>query len=900
MSLTAGTRLGPYEITGAIGAGGMGEVFRARDTRLNREVAIKVLPAAFAQEHERVERFNREAQMLAALNHPNVAAIYGLEEVASPASTGDLGEGASMALIMELVEGEDLAQRLRRGAIPSDEAIAIARQIAEGLEAAHEKGIVHRDLKPANIKVTAGAKVKILDFGLARAYSDADAAGAEPDWHSPPTQSVLSEMGLMVGTPAYMPPEAIAGKPTDRRADIWAFGVVLFEMLTGARLYKAQDARAAFSAILTSEPDWGTLPPQTPANVRRVLRRCLEKDPARRCRDIADARLELEDAGGDRMDGGSAGAPRPGRLQSLAWPVNAILVLLLLGGALWRRGPNNSETKLLTRASINLPEGQRLASGETAFPLALSRDGARLAYVAEEEGRTLLHLRELGSLEAKAISGTEGAMHPFFSPDGQWIGFFTNGALMKVAVSGGAPLRICNLAALSRGASWGTDDRIVFASRDPGLSVVDAKGGTPRTLSDARDAWWPEILPDGRTILFTTVAEIVTMSIDGGARRVIARTSDSTLEGPAILGAGRLAQARFVAGGFLVYGQAPGVIRAVRFDAATPRVEGSVVSLIEPVERARNGGAVYFGASANGLLVYAPTGERHQLVWVDRKGLSTPLSNDLEAFRQPRISPDGTRLAVSINDATTRVAALWVYDLRGDTKRRLTDERSSLHPIWTPDGKRITYSPSGGIAEIAADGSGDTKLLVRSEVPQYPTGWSPNGRDLLFYADKAQGLDLWTLTRGGEARPLLARPAMDSQGEFSPDGRFVAYVSDESGRDEVYVARFPDMTDRLAISADGGTDPRWSREGRELLYRQGDALMAATVTLGRDFRAEKPRRLFSGAYSGAGRETGFDVAPGGERFVMVKADPASSLRQLTVVQNWFEELKSRVPAETKR
>ena len=314
------------------------------------------------------------------------------------------------------------------------------------------------------------------------------------------------------------------------------------------------------------------------------------------------------------------------------------------------------------------------------------------------------------------------------------------------------------------------------------------------------------------------------------------------------------------------------------------------------MERSRNGGAVYYGVSKNGLLVYAPTGERHQLVWVDRKGASTPLSNDLAAFRQPCISPDGTRLAVSINDATTRLANIWVYDLRGDTKRRLTTEPAG-GPTWTSDGRRITYSTGGGIEEMGEDGSGGTEMLLRSTFPRFPSDWSPDGRTLLFRADEAQGPDLWMLTRGGAARPLLARPTADWQGVFSPDGRFVAYASNESGRDEVYVARFPDMTDRLAISANGGTAPRWSREGRELFYRQGDALMAAAVTIGRDFHAEKPRRLFSGAYSGAGRETGFDVAPGAQRFVMVKSDPASALRQLTVVQNWSEELKARVPAD---
>ena len=887
MTLAPGSRLGPYEILAAIGAGGMGEVFRARDTTLNRDVAIKVLPGAFAQDHERVARFKREAQVLASLNHPNIAAIYGLED-----------SGGALGLVLELVEGEDLYQRLKRGALPTAEAIGIAKQIADGLEAAHEKGIVHRDLKPANIKVRTDGSVKILDFGLAKAYERAITPGeVPPDSESPTLSRDLTEEGIVLGTPSYVSPEGASGKATDKRSDIWAFGVVLFEMLSGARLFKGRDARDIFATILTREPDWTALPPQTPENVRRVLRRCLEKDPRRRLRDIADARLELEEAGGGSTDGSLAVARRPRHLQSLAWPVNAILVLLLFGAALWKRAPNDSEAPLLTRTSIALPEGQRLASSETAYPLALSRDGARIAYVAEEEGRTRLHVRELGSIESKPLSGTDGAMHPFFSPDGQWIGFFTNGGLMKVAVAGGAPLRICNHQALSRGASWGPDDRIVFASRDPGLSVVDAKGGTPRTLSDARDAWWPEILPDGRTVLFTTGTEIVTMSINGGARQVVARTSDSKLDGPAILGAGRLAQARFVAGGFLVYGQAPGVIRAVRFNPSSSMVEGSVVSLIESVERSRNRGAVYYGVSKNGLLVYAPTGERHQLVWVDRKGVSTPLSNDLEAFRQPCLSPDGTRLAVAINDATTRFRNIWVYDLRGGAKRRLTTEGSAVLPIWTSDGRRITYSSGVGIGEMDEDGSGGTEMLLRSTVSQFPSDWSPDGRTLLFHADEAQGPDLWMLTRGGAARPLLARPIADSQGVFSPDGRFVAYVSNESGRDEVYVARFPDMTGRVAISADGGTVPRWAREGGELFYRQGDALMAAAVTIGPDFHAEKPRRLFSGAYSGAGRETGFDVASGAQRFVMVKSDPASALRQLTVVQNWSEELKARLPAD---
>jgi Tol biopolymer transport system component len=871
----------------------MGEVYRASDTRLDRVVALKLLPAPFASDRDRIARFEREAKLLASLDQPNIAHVYGFESAPLP------GGGEVHLLAMELVPGEDLAERLTRGAIPVEPAVAIARQMADALEAAHDKGIVHRDLKPANVKLAPGSVVKILDFGLAKAYTSEAPEGASDASQSPTRSMPLTRDGAIFGTPAYMSPEQARGLAVDKRADVWSFGCVLFEMLAGQRPFDGHTSTDTLAAVLARDPDWSLLPVTIPPALHRLLRRCLAKDPGSRLRDIGDARIELDDV--SRLDHVELArvihATRTPHRRYLAAVTMAILLALGAAAIGRRLGGPVAGPPPVTRTSIVLPPGQKLHSGDSTYSLALSADGLRLAYVGEQEGRTQLYLRELRGLEPRVLAGTAGATQPFFSPDGEWVGYFASGALQKVAITGGAPLRICAVSSLSRGASWGRDGRIVFALRGSGLHFVDASGGAPTRLGDLEEARWPEILPDGRNVLFTISGAIATVPIGGGRMHVVAKTNDSPLEGTAALGTGAISQARYLPSGHLVYGQSPGIVRAAAFDVGSLRLVGPMASVVESVERARNNGAVYFAVSASGMLVYASTGNRHQLVWVDRSGVATPISDDRQAFRAPRISPDGTKLAVGANDETRR-SDVWVYDLRRGTRRRLTTESHNGWPVWTRDGRRIAFSNSGELAEVPADGSGPPAILWsrRDGIPRYPSSWSPDGRELLLEMDGPAGLDVLVLSRGGEARSVLAGSFNEQNAEFSPGGRFVAYVSDESGRMEVYVASYPGFEDRTVISTDGGAHPRWSQDGRELFYRQGDALMAAGVDIRRNFRSERPRKLFAGPYSSEGRGNQFDVAPDGRRFAMVRDDEASALRELTVVQGWFEELSRRVPS----
>jgi eukaryotic-like serine/threonine-protein kinase len=895
LSLTPGTRLGVYEITAPIGAGGMGQVFRARDTRLDRDVAIKILPEAFAHDADRLARFQREAKTLASLNHPNIAGIYGLEE-----------SGVVTALVMELVEGEDLSQRIACGAIPLDEALPIAKQIAKALEAAHERGIIHRDLKPANIKVRADGTVKVLDFGLAKALDPPRASNLDVT-NSPTLSLHATQAGVVLGTAPYMSPEQALGKSVDKRSDVWAFGVVLFEMLTGQRAFEGDGFSTTVAAVMMTQPPWHALPTATPTEVRRLLLRCLQKEPTRRLRDIGDALLDLDDASTEQSTTPQLGRPvhGSGTWRYAGWGVAALALILAATVSFRHRADAMPIERPVIRASIVLPGDQKLASGDSAYPMAISNDGGRIAYVSEVEGRSQLYVRELAALEAKAVPGTSGAAHPFFSPDGQWVGFLADGALQKAAVSGGSPLRICNVSAVSMGATWGPDNTIVLALRGAGLSKVSASGGTLEPLAGASPGMWPEFLPDGKTVLYTTGtggagSALAALSLDGRSNRIVARTTDAQGAGPAVLGTGGgIAQARFVSSGYLVYGQSPGIVRAIPFDVTSLTTTGSPVPLVDSIERGRNGGAVYFAVSRTGLLVYASTGERHQLVWVDRSGTATPVSADRAAFRNPRVSPDGRRIVVAANDQTRR-SDIWIYDAERGTKNRLTTTGHNLAPVWTPDGAHITFA-GRGLVQVPADGGGGRDVLLPSEqvlahlargTTAYPTAWSPDGRTLLFQADEE---DMWAIQRGlGSAPvPLLVRPAHDYGGAFSPDGRWIAYTSDESGRSEVYVAHYPDLGSRVTVSTEGGAYPRWSREGRELFYRQGDALMAAAVDTTREFRAERPQRLFAGQFTGTGGDAAFDVSPDGKRFAMIKSDEASTLQQLTLVQNWLEELSAR-------
>ena len=735
--------------------------------------------------------------------------------------------------------------------------------------------------------------MKVLDFGIAKLAPAVDTVDTVTT--GSPTLTVAgTREGFIVGTAAYMSPEQARGHAVDKRTDIWAFGCVLYEMLTGRAAFARESPTETLAAVLQCEPELDLIPRETPLNARHVLQRCLEKDQKRRLRDIGDARVELEVGATSATWSTSTGVTRRRRAEFLGWALSAILLVALAVAVMTPRDSQNMTSgRPVTRTALVMPVGQSLASEPRAYPLAVSPDGTRVAFVAETEGQRQLHVRALSDLESKAIPRTLRASHPFFSPDGKWVGFFADGLLQKVPGTGGAPLSISQVSAASMGASWGPDDTIVFALVNSGLFKVSAAGGSPQPLAPSPAAW-PEILPDRKTVLFTTGVAIATIPLAGGERHIVGRTTASQVGGPAVLGTGGLGQARYAASGHLVYGQNAFTVRAVPFDLESLAITGSPVSVVDSVERGANGGAFYFAMSQTGLLVYALTGTRHQLVWVDRHGAEMPISTDRRGFRIPVLSPDGTRIAVSVADETTRRADIWVYDVERATKHRLTTERNNLTPTWTPDGTRVTFS-SGGVTveEVAANGSGVPEVLLGTQTPsRRPESWSPDGRHLLFHLDAPTSFDLWVLSRDtGNVQPLLARPFNDWKAEFSPDGRWVAWVSDESGAEEVYVAAYPGLLDKIAISTNGGTSPKWSRNGRELFYRQGDALMAVAIDTTQAFRAAKPTRLFSGHYSGTGRDDEFDVAPDGRRFVMVKSDEAATLQQLTVVQNWLEELK---------
>jgi eukaryotic-like serine/threonine-protein kinase len=890
MPLTSGSKLGPYEIVAPLGAGGMGEVYRARDTRLDRVVAIKILPDHLADRAELRERFEREARSIASLNHPHICTIH------------DVGhQDGTDYLVMEYLDGETLAQRLLRGPLALEQVLQHAMQIADALDKAHRKGITHRDLKPGNIMLTRSG-AKLLDFGLAKLKQPAVISDATLT--ALPT-SITGE-GSIIGTLQYMAPEQLEGKEVDARTDIFALGAVVYEMVTGKRAFEGKSQASLIAKILETDPPlMSSSQAVTPTALDRVVQSCLAKDPDERWQNAADLTRELKwitEAGSQAASSVSPGKKVVGfRNRTLTYVCLAGAILLLAFGAtlVFRRGTGEAPSAAsVMRTSIVLPTGQRLTSEAADYPLAVSPDGTRIAYVAEEEAGAQIYVRELSELEPKAIAGTFGARHPFFSPDGQWVGFFAEGALQRVSAVGGAPLRICNISTLSMGGSWGSDNTIVFASRGTGLYRVSATGGVPQLLAGSNLGTWPAILPDHRTVLFSLGDAIATIPLSGGQRRILARTNDSSAEGPAVLGVGYILQPRFVSPGYLVYGQSPGVVRAMPLDLGSLSLKGPPVSMIDTVERAQDGGAIYFALSDTGLLLYVPTGQHHQMVWVDRGGAETPISSDEAAFRIPRLSPDGKLIAVAISDETRR-SDIWIYDAERGAKRRLTTEGHNLEPVWTPDGTRLTFFSDGSVAEMQVIGSGSKEILLPGDRFRAPCSWSANSEDLFFEEAGAAGYSLWRSSRSSHnATPvLLIRPTIGECGVLSPNGKWVAYVSNESGRAEVYVDSYPSLAEKIAISTNGGHRPRWSRDGRELFYRQGDALMALSVDAGASFRAGKPRRLFAGLYWGESQEMAFDVSPDSQRFLMIKSDATATLRQINAVQNWFEELKRRVSRE---
>jgi Tol biopolymer transport system component len=877
LRLTPGTRLGVYEVTAQLGAGGMGEVYRATDSNLKRSVAIKVLPASVASDANRLARFQREAEVLAALNHPNIGAIYGLEK--TPDFT---------ALVMELVEGEDLSQRIARGAIPIDEALRIARQIADALEAAHEQGIIHRDLKPANIKVREDGTVKVLDFGLAKAIDPAAASSANA------TSSTLSmqatQSGLILGTAPYMSPEQARGRPVDKRADIWAFGVVLYEMVTGRRPFRGDDVGDVLAAVIKDEPSWDSVPVQ----LRRLLRRCLEKDPKKRLRDISSVALLLEET--------PAHVPRA---RPLPW-IAAGALAAVAAVALWApwRGTRPA-VRALVRLDVDLGTDVSLGS-PNGTDVIISPDGGRLLW----KSHGYLFTRRLDQPRAIQLAGTEGAIAPFFSPDGRWAAFFAFGKLKKVSVEGGASVVLCD-APEGRGGTWSEDGRIIL-SIDDVFFVLSAAGGKPAPLTDSTHGdvqqRWPQMLPGGQAVLFTVRtlnqsyddASIDVLTIPDGRRKTIQRGGTF---------------GRYVAGtngdGYLVY-VSRGTMFAVPFDMSRLEVRGEPSPVLDDMAYSSLDGSAQFDVSRLGTMVFRSRAGAGlvTLQWLDATGKTQPLPTKPGVYTQPRLSPDGKLLALSIAEGGGQ--DIWVYDWQRDAMMRLTSGGEAYaFPVWTSDGRYVVFTSATGVMFSArADGASKPQPLIPSKSGQFPWSVSPDGKRLAFAESGQGGADIWTVPveadagglKAGKAEVLFQSPASEVFPAFSPDGRWIAYRTFESGTSEIEVRSFPDKGGKWLISTSGGAVPVWSPNGRELFYRTEDQrIMVVTYSATGDvFVAEKPR-LWTEKRLAVNNARNLDIAPDGTRFVALMPagapDEQKTQSHVIFLQNFSDEVRRRVIGE---
>ncbi len=916
MSLAAGVRLGQYEIVSALGAGGMGEVYRARDTRLGREVAIKVLLPSVANDPDRLARFSREAQVLASLNHPNIAHIYGIEDA----------DGVK-ALVLELVEGEDLAQRIARGPIPLDEALPIARQIADALEAAHEQGIIHRDLKPANIKVRPDGTVKVLDFGLAKALDPAGASSANA-MNSPTLSMHATQAGIILGTAAYMSPEQATGKAVDKRSDLWAFGVVLLEMLTGRQTFGGETTSHVLAAVLKDEPDWTTLPGTTPLPIRRLLRRCLEKDRKRRLADASDAKLDIDESMTSPADGVAAKPdaqilnPVPAWQRALPWAlVAALTVALAIGGALWRGGSREQPTPVY--ASLDAPadhvlgEDDAIVSLPTRTPMVFTPDGRSLIIQAARAGKPQLFLRSLDRPDARPIAGTDDARVPFVSPDGKWVGFWTANEIRKVPIEGGAATTVCILKATlgPYGAAWSLGDVIVFGDQESGrIMRVPAGGGTPAPVTAqppvGRRHAAPFFLPDGKRILFSDIAtadakdsRLMVQAVDGGDARVV------------IVAAG---DGRLLPSGPLVFMRL-GTLMTVPFDPARAEVKGDAVVAMGGVMQsgllgrtgANNTVAGMFAVSSLGTLAVvrgALTGpaSESRMIWVTRDGQSSSAepATGAPAGRRlwARISPDGSRAIVSVTTPMHRET--WLLDWTRDAWVPCTDCGNQLigvDGVWSPDSRRLVVGKNDTLVAHALDDSVPDQVLVQeSGRVLMASGWQADGRIVYQSSPDLTNWEIKLLDPGGHTGHVVVPLGTGSQPELSPDGRWLAYVSEQTGRPEVIVQAVSGPGSRGQISAGGGDNPAWSVDGRTLYYlgrgTSGPAVVAVDIGASSELTAGKPRELFRPPNSQrCGTARCFDVSADGKRFLLREQSVAKreSVTRMDLVLNWTGTLAKR-------
>ena len=869
MALSQGTRLGPYKIQSAIGSGGMGEVYRARDTKLDRDVAIKVLPTAFATDPDRLARFTREAKTLAALNHPNIAAIYGIQD---------------NALVMELVEGQDLSTLTSRGPMPLSDALSIARQIADALEAAHDLGIIHRDLKPANIKVRADGAVKVLDFGLAKAMTPTPGSDAAAALANSPTITApaFSELGIILGTAAYMSPEQAAGKAADKRSDLWSFGVVLFEMLTGRRLFTGETVSHVLAEVLKAEPDWTMLPAGTPTAVRRLLRRCLEKDRRRRIADASDVRLELEEALGPNRDGDvlttvQAMAIVPAWRRALPWALTLTFAAALIA-ALVIQPPWRDDSAPVSRITLSMSRDNSLAIQNG---VAISPDGRTIAFGARSAGVSQLYVRRLDEWAPTAVPLTEGAVNPFFSPDGEWIAFRRSGNLEKVRLSGGAP-QLLTKATGSDGGRWLPNGTIVFGTYpDVALRQVSAEGGASQVIVESTEGsgvqyQWPEPLPDNRGTVF---------GIREKGQSRIAVLAPGSAAPRMLIAAG--SHPRYLPSGHLLYIDG-GQLLAVSFDIDRLEIRGGGVVVMSDLRTAT------FDVSATGALVYVPAGSSEsRVVWRDRNGGTIPVVQQRAQYANPALSADGTTFSVVIQQGSSR--NIWTGRVADGLLTRLTVGNDDVFGVWSRDGARLYYTAGQdgtyNIFSILTDGNGRAERLTETPHPQQATSWSPLGDTLLFHEiDPASQADIWEFSMAsGKARPVLQTPSSEGSARFSPDGRWIAYDSNETGPFEIYVRAYPGPAVKRRISPEGGVSPFWSHTGEELFYQTATAVFSMPVLDPRDLRLGAPVRLF--AHSG-GR---LAISADDQRFLTLeKTDASMSTSQVNVVLNWFQDLKIRM------
>ena len=915
-SSLSGQRLGAYEVGPLIGAGGMGEVYRARDAKLHRDVAIKVLLPAVANDAERLARFSREAQVLASLNHPGIAHIHGLEE-------SDSGP----FLVMELVEGPTLADRIAQGPLPVDEATVIARQIAEALEAAHERGVIHRDLKPANIKVCDDGTVKVLDFGLAKALDPASADGAQTANSPTITTPAMTQAGVILGTAAYMSPEQAKGRVVDKRSDIWAFGCVFYEMLTARRAFDGEDVTDTIAAIVRGDPNWNALPADTPAHIRLLLKRCLEKDRRARIADISVARFLMNETIVP-PSAAMVAAARSRRLPAIAAAVG-LAAGVIVTAMTWRVWYPTPQPEAPVRFVFAPPPSQPLIVQGSDRDVAIAPDGSFIVYRSGTSGQTQpsFSVRGVNDLEPRLLAGTTNGRFPFISPDGRWVGFQVGSEIRKVAVAGGPAMLITSISGLPRGASWGEDDYIIFGTPN-GLRRVHADGGEPAALTTVdpnkpEQHVLPHVLPGAKWLVFTVhpgtdylAAHLEALEVATGRRK-------------RLLPAGH--DAAYLESGHLIYGMASpreadsrfqASLRAVRFDPARVEVIGEPVTLVESV-RSGTSPTVNYSMSRRGDLVYVPGGGAftppvaRTLTWVNRQGQETPIAAPPRTYAVARLSPDATRVALDVRDQTMDIS---IWDLSRQTLSPLNRHPAQdLSPLWTVDGKRVIWTSTrgGGNPNLywqTADGTGEPERLTVSVNNQFPTSNTVDGSIVVVFGasgNSKNGMDLFTIDLkdpAHKAEPLLAVEGMDFGPEVSPDGKWLAYHSNISGDFQVYVRPFPNVQDsRVQISTAGGTRAAWSSNGRELFYLDHEGLLTSVAILpatGATFAAGPPvkilnRKYYAGASLLGLDLRGYDVWPDGQRFLMIKEPesppPVTQSANMVFVLNWVEELKARLP-----